>query len=178
MAGGEIAIGDAIICQEQESGQFGVLHVEHDEIWVEFVGFGQRPTINADAPIYLHTAKGWVVSLLDNIDIGSRLSSWRRGNVGTVDRQCIASNLVLYGEAPWQPSDRARSASFRLAPDCDFLWAPDLARKIAETSVDNETAPDRTILSVAVAGGSVHLAFASTSDPLRNKDLRRERPAV
>jgi len=169
MAGDEIAIGDAIGCQERESGQFGVLHVELDQIWVEFVGFGKRPSINADAPIYLHTAKGWVVSLFDNIDVSSALPFWRRGDVGTVHRQRIVSNLVLSGETPWRPDDRVLSVSFRLAPDCDFLWASDLAREIAEISLHNETAPDRTILTVPVTGGSVRLAFALGSDPVRNK---------
>jgi hypothetical protein len=112
MAGDEIAIGDAIACQERESGQFGVLHIEPDQIWVEFVGFGKCPSINADAPIYLHTAKGWIVSLFDNIDVSSALPFWRRGDVGNVHRQRVISNLVLSGETPWLPGDRALSVSF------------------------------------------------------------------
>ncbi len=169
MTGDELAIGDAIACQERESGQFGVLHIEPDQIWVEFVGFGKCPSINADEPIYLHTAKGWVVSLFDNIDVSSALPSWRRSDAGTVHSQRVISNLVLSGEPPWLPGDRALSVSFQLTPDCDFLWAPDLARKIAEVSLDNEPAPDRTILTAPVVGGCVSLAFAWGHDPVRNK---------
>lgn len=167
MAQDEIEIGDAITCREQETGQVGVLHVEADQIWVEFVGFGKSPSINADVPVYLHTAKGWVVSLFDNIDLSSAMPSWRRGEVGTVYRQRIVSNLAFAGETSWLTSDRVQSASFRLAPDCDFLWAQDRAAEIAEISVD--TVPDRNIFLLPVAGGSVSLDFALRGDPTRNK---------
>lgn len=167
MAQGEIEIGDAIACQERETDQCGVLHVEADQIWVEFIGFGKRPSVNADAPIYLHTAKGWIVSLFDNIDFSSTRPFWRRGEVGLIYRQRIVSNFVLAGETAWQADDRVQSASFRLTPDCDFLWPNDRASEIAEMSVD--AIPDRTIFTMSVDGETVSLDFALQDDPIRNK---------
>ncbi len=167
MAQDEIEIGDDVTCRELDTGQVGVLHVEVDRIWVEFVGFGKRPSINADAPIYLHTAKGWVVSLFGNIDFSSATPSWRRGEVGNIYRQHIESNLARAGETPWLATDRVQSASFRLAPDCDFLWPRDRAAEVAEISVD--AAPDRNIFSLPVVGGSVSLDFSLRCDPIRNK---------
>lgn len=167
MAQDEIEIGDAIACREQSTGQAGVLHVEPDQIWVEFVGFGKRPSINADVPIYLHTAKGWVVSLFSNIDSSPVMPFWRRGEVGSIYRQRIVSNLAFEGETPWLETDSARSISFRLVPDCDFLWPRDRAAEIAELSVD--TVPDRNIFALPVTGGSVSLDFALRGDSIRNK---------
>ncbi|UYN96067.1 MAG: hypothetical protein KIT25_03740 [Enhydrobacter sp.] len=167
MAQDEIEIGDAVTCREQDTGEVCVLHVGADRIWVEFVGFGKRPPINADAPIYLHTAKGWVVSLFGNIDFSSAISSWRRGEVGSIYRQRIESNLALAGETPWLATDRVQSASFRLAPDCDFLWPRDRAAEVAETSVD--AIPDRNIFVLPVVGGSISLDFTLRGDPIRNK---------
>jgi hypothetical protein len=167
MALSEIKVGDVLACQEQETGQFGVLYVEADRIWVEFIGFGTDPAMDADRPFHLHTAKGWVVSFFDNVDFSPTMPTWRRGDVGCIYHKRILSNFVLVGETAWLTGERVQSAFFRLTPDCDFLWSNDLAAQIAEMPV--KTDPDRTIIRVPVHGGEITLAFALHSDPVRDK---------
>lgn len=167
MAQREIEIGDAIACRDQATGQAGVLHVESDRIWAEFVGFRSRPNVDADSPVYLHTAKGWVVSLFRNIEFGSTGPFWRRGEVGNVYHQRVVANLVISGETAWSAGSRARSVSFRVGPDSDFLWPRDRTREIADVSVDS--VPNRTIFMMEVAGGKLSLDFALQSDSIRDK---------
>lgn len=163
----EIKVGDAIACREQETGQSGILYVDADRIWVEFVDFDRAPSVGVENPIHLHTAKGWVVSLFDNVDFSPSFPFWRRGEVGHVHRQRILSNLALAGETAWHEDDRAKSASFSLIPDCDFLWPKDIAAALAETSVDTE--PNRTAFTLSIPGGRISLEFSFQSDPIRGK---------
>ncbi|RWQ38633.1 MAG: hypothetical protein E5Y88_13565 [Mesorhizobium sp.] len=115
----------------------------------------------------MHTAKGWVVSLFRNVEFGPTGPSWRRGEVGHVYHQRIVSNLAIAGETAWAAGSRARSVSFRVGPDSDFLWPRDRAREIADISVD--TIPQRTILAMDVRGGKVSLDLVLQSDSLREK---------
>lgn len=163
----EIEIGDAIACRDEATGQSGVLHVEADRVWVEFVGFGKRPEVDSNSSICLHTAKGWVVSLFRNVDVSSVMPFWRRSEVATVYEQRIVANLAIAGVTEWRLGDKARSVTFRMGAGCDFLWPTDRAREIAQVSID--AMPDRTVFISDVAGGRISMELALEEDPLRNK---------
>ncbi|AZN72287.1 hypothetical protein D5400_14265 [Georhizobium profundi] len=163
----EIQSGDVIACREQKTGQSGILHIEDDRIWVEFISFEKTPSIEVEDVIHLHTAKGWVVSLFNNVDFSPSIPSWRRGDVGFVYRQRVVSNLALAGETAWIDDNFARSVFFRLQPDCDFLWSKDKATSIAETAEDSS--PERTIFEMSIPGGKLSLTFSLDRDRIRGK---------
>lgn len=167
MAQNDIEIGDAIACRDQATEQAGVLHVETDRVWAEFVGFGSRPNVNVDAPIYLHTSKALVVSLFRNVDISPSMPFWRRGEVGTIYHQRIVANLAISGVSAWTAGSKARSVSFRVGPECDFLWPRDRAEEIADLSSDSM--PDQTIFTMDTADGKLSMDLALQGDRLRGK---------
>ncbi|WP_346896225.1 hypothetical protein [uncultured Roseibium sp.] len=167
MATREIALGDVLSCKDQSTGEVGVLHIETDRIWVDFIGFGEKTTIDVNSPIHLLTEKGWVVSLFDNVDLSPSRPFWRKGEVGHVHHTRILSNLALAGPTAWKVEDQAKSVSFGVFPEFDFLWPKDLLAEIAETSC--EIVPKNDLLSVVTSWGDLTLRIALQDDPIRNK---------
>lgn len=161
MSQNRIVVGDKLQCIEQTTGQAGVLHVEQDRVWVEFVGFGQPPCVNAERPIFLHTTAGFVVTLANNVDLSSSMPRWRKGDVKAIYTQRIISNFPIYGETGWADDDLVSTVYFNVAPDCPFLWSKDKAAAIVGTPI--EATPEHEILELECSVGTIRLFFGYES---------------
>lgn len=162
-----IEVGDKLQCIEQTTKHPGFLIVEHDRVWVEFVGFGRKPTVDAQQPIVLHPTKGFVVTLANNIEINPAIPSWRKGDVDPVYIQRVISNFPIYGQTTWDSDDVVSAVYFSVTPDFPFLWAKDRASIISGTPINR--IPDTSILEIETDAGSIRLNSACEGDRFNDR---------
>jgi len=166
MARDELEQGRRFFCREETTGKgySGMFHVGDDDMAMDLFAFDEVILEEFDDLLIARLEDNRIVSLHKNVTSGPATNHHFEKGVQSSSTH-VSSNIVVFGEAPWQPDDKIRRVQFSIAHADDLLTHSDTYDAII--AADFDTMPDNSLLELAVGGLTLKIWYTVWGGPGR-----------